>query len=95
MKQSIIMRCSLWFVWSLFSVFYIYPKYMAKGMYTVTGSLMDWISQHSEGLILIMWAVITLALFVEILLKITKDEDAKREKAMQSDKSKNKKEEEK
>lgn len=45
----------------------------------MTGTFMDWISQHYEGLILVIWAIMTIALFVEILIKVTREEDAKRE----------------
>lgn len=79
MQKTTIARYCLWLAWFLFTAFYIYPKYLANGIYDMTGTFMDWISQHHEGLILAMWAAMTVVLFIEVLIKITKEEDSKRE----------------
>lgn len=77
-QRSIIARLFLCLTWVLFTAFYIYPKYLAKGIYDMTGSLMDWMSQHHEELVFALWFIMTIALFVGAFIRASNNEDAKK-----------------
>lgn len=75
MKGSTVVRIILWTFWTIWTAAYIYPKFFHDTLMYILEKTGEWIMNNPDVIILMIWALCTVALALNLALKLGKEND--------------------